>query len=474
MVQVGGLATGLDVNTIVTSLVSAEISPAQLSLDRREAAYQSDVSALGTLKSALNEFKTALENLDTLTDLQPRSVTNSNSTLFSVSADDTAVEGSYDIQVVQLAEEHQLLSGTFDSSAANVGTGSLTITRGTDSFTIDVAADAQTLDDVRDAINNASDNPGVRASIVNVDDGSGGTDARLFISSGEVGSSNALTITAVDDDGNNTDDSGLSALTYPPGGVGNVVTQQQQANDAVIRVFGQDITRSTNTISDAITGVTIDLLATTSDSGDTGTATIALDKPAVTGRINDFVTSYNTLVDTLGALGDYDDTTQQGGVLLGDATLRSVQSGLRRELSSAITDAGLSISTLAEIGITTQRDGRLSVDSTELDDALTNNFDDVGQLFASESGYATRLTTVIDSFAATDGSIDSRIEGINSQLTQIGEERVDLEDRAILLERRFTNQFTALDLLVSELNTISSFLAQNLASLPGFSNQRSS
>ena len=473
MVQVGGLATGLDVNGIVTQLVSAEITPAQIRLDSQEAAFQADISSLGALKSAMSEFQTALEDLDTLEDLRPRSVTTSNSDLFTVTATDTAVEGSYDVVVDQLASEQTLLSGTFDSSGTEVGTGTLTFTRGTDSFSVTIGSTAQTLSDVRDAINSATDNPGIRASIINVDDGSGGTDSRLVISSGATGTSNALTITATDDDGNNTDAAGLSSLVYPPAGGGNVVTEQTAATDAIVQVFGQTLTRSSNTISDAITGVTIDLLANTSTSGNSGTIDIALDKSSVTSRVNAFVESYNALIETIDALGGFDASTNQGGALLGDPTLRAVSTGIRRELSTVSEIDGLPFSTLAEIGITTQRDGKLSVDSTALNEALDTSFDSVGQLFAAESGLATRMTAFVDGFIGTDGSIDSRIEGINSQLTDIGDQRIELDRRASVLEERFVSQFAALDQVVAELNTIGTFLAQNLASLPGFSNQQS-
>ena len=473
MVQVGGLATGLDVNSIVSSLVSAETGPATFSLDRREAGYQADISALGTLKSALNEFKTALDDIDTLADLVPRTVSTTNDALFTVSAGEEAVQGSYDVQVVKLAQEQQLRSGTFDSSGTDVGSGSLTIARGTDSFTINIDSSAQTLEDIRDAINDASDNPGVSASIINVDDGSGGFDSQLVISAGTTGLDNTLTITASDDDGNDTDDSGLSALTYPPGGVGNVMVEQTAADDAQIQVFGQLVTSSTNTFSDAISGVTIDLLAATSDAGDTATINVGLDSGSVTTKVNAFVTAYNTLMESFDGLGNYDPTTQTGGALLGDATLRTIASNIRRELSTPISEDGATLTTLAEIGITTERDGNLSVDSETLSDALSNNFDAVGQLFASDTGFATRLVTVVDSFVASDGPIESRLEGINEQLSDISDERVAINERALKLEDRYRAQFTALDQLVAELNTISSFLSQNLSSLPGFSRSSS-
>ncbi len=469
MVQVGGLATGLDVNSIVGSLVSAEIGPATFSLDRKEADYQADISALGTLKSALNEFKTSLEGLDSLSDLRPRSVTSSNDALFSVSADDTAVEGSYDVRVVKLAAEQQLMSGTFASPGADVGSGTLTITRGSDTFSVTVDAASATLEDVRDAINNAEDNPGVKATIINVDDGTGnGTDSRLVISAGTTGLDNTLTISATDDDGNDDDAAGLSLLKYPPTATGNVMIQQTAADDAEIEVFGQAVYSSSNSFTDAITGVTINLLAATSDSGDTASVSVALDSGAVTTKVNDFVTAYNSMMEALDALGSYDATTEQGGVLLGDATLRTVMSNVRRELSTAVEESGLAFTTLAEIGITTQRDGRLAVDSETLSDALASNFDDVGQLFASSTGYAARLSTVVEEFVASDGPIESRIDGINSQLSDISDERAALDLRAEVLEKRYRGQFTALDQLVAELNTISSFLSQNLSSLPGF------
>ncbi|MEM7675614.1 MAG: flagellar filament capping protein FliD, partial [Myxococcota bacterium] len=259
MVQVGGLATGLDVNGIVTQLVGAEITPAQFRIDQREAAFQADISALGTLRSALNEFRTAVTDLEALTELQARSTSNSNGELFSVSADADAAPGRYDVQVIQLAEAQRLISGGFASPSSAVGTGTLTITQGTDSFSLSVTSPQNTLEDISTAINAASDNPGVQAAIVNVDDGSGGTESRLVLTAGAVGSADAIAVSVVDDDGDAADASGLSTLAYPPGGTGEVMVEDQAGQNALIRIFGRDVTRSSNTISDAISGVTLTL-----------------------------------------------------------------------------------------------------------------------------------------------------------------------------------------------------------------------
>ena len=249
------------------------------------------------------------------------------------------------------------------------------------------------------------------------------------------------------------------------------MTQQQPAQDALIRVFNQDFSSSSNTITDAITGLTIDLRSNTSASGDTGTATVSLNQAAVTTKIDDFIDAYNSLIETLDTLGEYDATTQQAGALQGDATLRTVASNIRRELSTAVSESGLTFTTLAEIGITTQRDGTLLKDSTTLGAVLDSNFDDVAQLFASETGYATRLDTLVNEFVSTDGPIESRLEGLNSLLSDLADDRIRLDARAATLDERFRNQFAALDQFVAELNTIGDFLTQNLASLPGFGRQ---
>ncbi|NOQ76681.1 MAG: flagellar cap protein, partial [Methylococcaceae bacterium] len=211
-ITAGGIGSGLDIEGLVTQLVAAEGAPTSFRLDTKEARFQSDLSAFGTLKGALSKFQDSVKALNDLDAFQGRKVTSSNTDTFAATADTTAVAGTYDIEVTQLAEAAKMRSGDFTSGTEVVGTGSLDITLGTDTFQVVVDTDNQTLEGIRDAINTASDNPGITASIINVDDGVGGSVSRLILSSDKIGASNDISIAVTDDDLDNVDANGLSRL----------------------------------------------------------------------------------------------------------------------------------------------------------------------------------------------------------------------------------------------------------------------
>jgi len=166
-----GTGSGIDIGGLVAQLVAAEGQPALLRLNTREARLQADLSAIGTLKSALSQFQNSVKALNDLKTFQARTATSSDEELFSVSADTTAVASSYSIEVTQLAESAKLRSGDFSSETEVVGTGTLDISLGADTFQLTIDGTNNTLADVRDAINSASDNPGIQASIITVDAG---------------------------------------------------------------------------------------------------------------------------------------------------------------------------------------------------------------------------------------------------------------------------------------------------------------
>ncbi|MBL1320577.1 MAG: flagellar filament capping protein FliD [Methylophaga sp.] len=455
-ITAGGIGSGLDIESLVSQLVAAEGQPTSFRLDRKEADHQADLSAYGTLKSALSTFQDSVEALDDLESFQGRLATSSDSDLFTASADTTAVAGSYDIEVIQLAEAAKLRSGDFTSATEVVGTGTLDITLGTDTFQITVDTNNQTLEGIRDAINAASDNPGVAASIINVDDGAGGTVSRLILTSDKIGSANNISIAATDDDLNNTDTSGLSRLATAN------LTTIQAAQDSIIFVDQQQVTRSSNTFSDVITGISFTLEK--ADVGTTETLTVAFDKDGVTSKVNSFINSYNTLIDTMNSLASYDADSGASGPLIGDSVLRGVKSQIRQQITSSIS--GLEFGTLSEIGVTTNDTGKLSLDSSKLDEVLTSNFTAVSQLFASDNGLAKSLSGILDGYVDADGIISARTDGLQTRIESLTGDRERLGQRLVALEARLRAQFTAMDILVAQLNSTSNFLTSQLANLP--------
>lgn len=474
-----GLGSGIDVNGMVTKLVQAETSPKATSMNKREAAIQAEISSLGTMKSALNEFKSAASGLKDLDDFDNRTTKLSSSDYLSASAGKDAVEGSYDIEVVQLAQAQRVMSGGVESADTDMGTGKLTLNVGSKSMSVDIGAEHQSLADIRDAINNADDNPGVTATIINADAADGTTTSRLVLSAKGLGSDNRMSMTVeetnaageVADDGDAT--TGLSQLAFSTSEAGvlssdsGAVTQVRAAQDAQIKVMGQTVTRSSNKISDAIDGISLDLKK--AEVGKTTTLTVQKDTSTVRSKIENFVESYNKMAGTLHELGHYDPKTKKKGGLVGDSTLRGVQSTLRRQMSATVKGEGMELDSLAAIGVTTNRDGTLKIDDKKLSAALKDNYEDVGKLFASEDGYAKRMTTTLESYTKSKGALDSRNTSLQKQLTSINDQREALTTRSKTLQDRYLKQFNAMDALVQQMTTTSSYLTQQLAMLPGFS-----
>jgi len=451
-----GIGSGVDVGALVTQLVAAEGAAKSGSLDGKEAEYEADISAYAALKSSLTLFQAAVKDLQDEEDFKVRSASSSDEEIFTATADETAGASQYSVEVVQLAQAHKLI--TLDGFAGTdlVGAGTLTLTQGIDSFDITVSG-TDTLSDVRDAINAATDNSGLTASIINVDDGAGGAEQKLVFTADKTGLDNAITITAADNDGLNADASGLSRL------VNAQLDTPAAALDGQIKVDGQLVSSDNNTFASVITGISITAFST----GAGEKLTVSEDKAAVEAKINKFVANYNGLISTFNALGSYNAGSDSAGILLGDSVLRGVQSSIRQEISSSVSGLSGSFSTLAELGVTTGEDGTLSVNSTKLNKALDSSFDQVGGLFAASNGIANTLDTVIEGYIGSRGIIESRTDGLEVRLDDITDQREALNRRLSSIESRLLQQFSAMDRIVSSLQNQSSFLTQQLANLPG-------
>lgn len=449
-----GIGSGLDIAGIVSSLVAAEGQPVELRIGQNEAKVQSKLSAFGSLKSALSDFRDKLDAMKSSDEFLTRKAISANEDIFTATAGTNALPAQYDLEVVQLAQSQKLTSGAFVDADSVVGTGTLTIAVGADTADIEITAENNTLSGIRDAINASIDNPGISATIVNADSGS-----YIILTADKTGLANEITVNQAGGDG------GLSALEYDPGFGLNALTESISAQDAEVRIDGLDIASSTNTIEGAIQGVTLDLFAVT--QGSTEKITIENDESAARGLVEDFVESYNTLVSTFDLVTDYNAESETAAPLLGDSSVRSIRDQIRRELSASVNEISAPFSTLAEVGIETQLDGTLSINDSALSDVLGEDFVKFGQLFSTTDGFATRLFDLSDGFLKSDGIIETRSAGLQTQIDGLTDERDSLNERLASLETRLLRQFNALDSLLAQLNSTSSFLAQQLENLPG-------
>ena len=457
-----GIGSGLDLNGLLDQLVEAERAPTTNRLNLKEAEVQASISAFGSLKSSLSEFQTTLQDISSLTEFQSRTATSSNDDIFTATAGGDAAVGVTNINVLNLAESHKLASADFADSETVVGTGTLKIEAGGSSFTINVS-DGK-LSSIRDAINSSEASEKLSATIITVDDGSGGTVSKLVLNAKATGASNAIEVTVTDDDGNDTDAAGLSQLHFVTGDANNRLSELTAATDARITVDGFTVSSSTNEFKDAIDGVTITALKESEDpiNNPPETLTIELSKTAVKGKVASFVTTFNGLKDTFNQLLDYNSETGQAGLLNGNGTVRTAESQLERLLYGTVNNDGGVFSYLAQLGITTGENGKLSLDDEAFGEIITNNFNDIGEFFAGEDGLAKKLDSLLTDFLDSDGVIKVNEDGFAKELHEIADDRLELDQRIAVIEARRRQQFAALDGLVSQLNATGTFLTEQL------------
>lgn len=449
-----GIGSGLDIAGIVQQLVAAEGQPVETRITQKEARAQAKLSAFGSLKSALSDFRDKLDVLKSADKFLQRKASSGNEDVFTVAADGNALPARYDVEVVQLAQAQKLTSGAFIGSDAVVGTGQLSIFVGAESMLLDVTTENNTLADIADGINSAQNNPGINASIVNATAGS-----YLILTSEKTGTGQPITITQSGGDG------GLSVLEWDPLNGNTSLTESIAAQDAQIRIDGFDVVSQTNEFDTAVQGVTISIFA--ESFGATESLVVENDQEAVRSLVNDFVESYNALIETFDSLTAYNSESELAAPLLGDASIRGIRDQVRREMSEAVNDIEAPFSMLSDVGIETQLDGKLEINDTKLSEILAQDFAKFGQLFSTTDGFGTRLYDLADGYLNSGGIIETRTQGLEETIDGFTDDREALNERLASLETRLLRQFNALDSLLAQLSSTSNFLTQQLNSLPG-------
>lgn len=441
----------IDVATLVSQLVTATKAPQEALISSQTQAVTTQISAVATLKNALATFQGSLSTINTPSAFNTLAASSSDAAAFSATADASAVLGSYSVDVSQLAQAQQLVSNPFTNDSVAVGTGSLQLSLGSTNFSVTISSSNDTLAGIASAINGAAGNPGIQASVVTGTDG-----AHLVLTSSMTGAAN--TIQVAETDGG----SGLSALTYSSASPANYRVQTA-AQDASFSISGVAYTSASNTVTGALSGVTLDLLAKTTT---TATLSVATDTSTVEGNISAFVKAYNTLEGSFATLGSYDPTTKTAGPMMGDALLSGVQNQVRSALYRVVDTGSSTYNSLASVGITTNPDGTLSVNSVKLSTALTSNFTAVSQLFSGASGVASTLNSQITTNLTAGGPIDSRSKTLVNQENALTARSTQLDQQMTDLAASLTQQYSALNSLLSSLQSTSSYLSQAFSSLP--------
>lgn len=453
-----GIGSGLDIKSLVSQLVAAEGKPVTDSLNTRQRMTDSTLSALGTLKGAVSAFQTAVAALTGVGSAVTRAATSSNTAVMTATAASTAVTGSYSMSVEKLAQAQVLASNTgFASGDAPVGDGSLTFQMGTDpskTFTVPIDSSNYTLAGIANAINTASDNKGVTASVVSTDDPNnpGSKLSHLVLSSNNPGLSNQMTISST----------GTLQGVFdfdPAAPTASNMNQPTQASDSLVMINGMASTGSTNQLTDVIPGVTLSLV--TASPGTAVNVGVAVDQTATAKTISSFVDAYNKLSSVMQSQGGYDSATKSAGALQGDSLLRSIKTQLRSDMGNPVSTASSPYNTLGSIGISIDRTGVMSLDQTQLTKALTANPNAVNDVLSSSDGVASRLNNRLRGFTQFGGPFETRTTSLNKTTHDISNSREALQRRLDQLSASLTKQFNAMDSNVATLNSTGTFLTQH-------------
>ena len=430
-----GIGSGLDVNSIVTQLMSLEQRPLT-ALTTKQSDYKAKLSAFGTIQSGISSFQTTLKKLSDPKNLQITKATAADATVLGTSGGAGAVPGDYSIEVSKLAQSQKLASAGQLNAQAVVGTGTLTFdfgtisggTLGTDGkyvgagFTSNGAGSKQvtidsshnTLDGIRDAINAA--NIGITASVIN--DGSS-TPYRLAFSNSQTGEASSMKISV-------SGDAALgNLLNHDPSG-SQALTQTVAAQNAELKVDGLAISKASNTISDVVPGVTLTLKKT--NAGSPTNLSVTRDTDTVKANVQEFVDGYNKLTASLKNLSSYDIASKKGAALYGDSSVRSMLGQLRGMVTGTLTGGASSLTRLSDAGVSYQADGTLKLDNTKLQKVIDTQFDQLPGLFAASGASSDSQVSYVGSTAKTQsGSYALTVGQLATQGSQTGSAAAGLD-----------------------------------------------
>lgn len=447
-----GVGSGLPLDQLLADLRKSENQALSL-IQSRQVRAESRLSAYGTLKNALESLKTATDALgkaDTFGALK----TSVSGEAYTAVATSKAIPGEYAITVESLATKQTLVSRGVEDRTTQIGDGgTITFTVGGQTKTVDLTDTDSSLDAIVKAINSDKD-LGVKATLIN--DG-GDEPHRLLLTASDTGTKAAISSITVD---GNAELAGLINFNSGTGPDAPGITERA-ATDAQLLINGIKITSHSNTVEGAIEGVTLNLAKASTDSSN---LSVAADDSVTSKAINEFVTAYNALQSTIGALTSYNIENQTSSALAGDSLARRIQSDVRNAINVATTEGN--VRSLAQLGITTNvNDGSLEVDEAKLAAALKDNMPDVQALLSGATGLSGRLGDVVETFNRSGGLISSTTDSITKNISDLQRQYDVTADRIDLKMENYRRQFSALDSFVAQMNSVSSYLSQQLSML---------
>lgn len=432
-------SSGLDIPTVVSTLVSRQKDPEQARINKAGTAATTQLSAISQIKSSMTTLKSALDKVVSSADTNAYKASVPTDAGFTATTTSSAAPGNYSVEVVSLASAQKLASGAFTADAT-VGSGTLTIGYGDKSITVDISG-TDKLTDIAAAINKAAGGKGVTASVVTANDGQ-----HLVFNAVDTGTKGALTVSA--------SDPSLSALTFGAGVTGGL-SQQVAAADALVRVDGFERTSSSNTVTDIVPGVVLNL--TKAAEGTKVTLGVTADTSGLKGNLTAFAAAYNTANTLLKNSSSYNAETRTASALTGDSLVRGLQQQLRGQVSGSISE-------LKALGLTIDKDGVMSFDGGKFDTAIAADGGAAAEALGKDSKFGSGLTKLLDANVnVNNGTLTLRSDSLNKQIKGFEADLDNLDARMEKLTDRYTAQFTAMETMISKMQGATGSLSSLLA-----------
>ena len=437
-----GLGSGLKIDELVAALAGAEKAPKQTQINNQTATATTTLSAIGTIKSALETYRAALTKLNTAASFNGLSGSSSDEAIAKIKLGDGASSGTYSLEVTQLATASKISTQVYKNTSTIINDSgesqTLTISQGNATHNVSIAAGA-TLQQARDSINDQLQSKGITANIVT--DASG---SRLIFSSTKMGDGTELTLGGTAD-------------------MATGVTTIAEPQNAKYKLDGLELESASNTVTGAVSGVDITLVKEGKSS-----LVVASNNDTLRTSVQSFVTAYNALMTTINAQTKVttgaDDSSASGASLTGDATMRSLVSSIRSELTRSVGTGGLR--TLSQLGINTvQKTGLLELNNDKWDAAVKTMGADISGLFVGKEGLLSRMTAATEEYAKTGGILASRQASLTTQLKQLEESQTALDRRIESLTDTLTKKYNAMDTLVAKLKATSDSVMTTLNAL---------
>lgn len=471
-----GAASGIDFESIISATLEAKRATLENRTTTKKEEANIELSGVGKLKSALETFQKSIQAFTEDNAFNQRSVTidqPSDTTYFTVEAEEDASNMSYDIAVKQLASTEKLSKNISISedqpNSFQAGKLTFTLGEGEDAKTFEVdVQEGDTLEMIRRRIND--NDLGITANLVQGENG-----YTLTIDSGQSGAdNNSLQIAVSGQSGSSARSLDFFAFNGADADAENVDGwKHTAAKDAIITVDGQEVHSDTNVFDEQISGITLTAKKVTANEDDptkfdSYTMSIAEDYDAVTKKMEEFVSAYNTLMSTMDDLYEHNTYTDgennyDGGELAGDSMLRSLQSQIQNFVSSfGFTGDGTNRTSIYNMGVEFESDGTLKLDSTEFKEQLSDNFNLVVNAFSGEDGMLSKLDTMIEDYTKSGGLLSQREDELNQTISDVEAEENENESYLEQYEESLRQKYANLDTMISGYNTSLSYLSSVL------------